>query len=398
MISSNILIIPLYDFLLFPFLRYRNVFAHLESLNLVANILDNNSEAKKQIILKKSYFLMDILLIVLGISYIVAYILGFNSNTNKVISVINFIILLLIHMHYLIIFLGYIIVSIYFIIKLAIHNFKYFKNKCYVFFFDLEANINDFFSEREPLPKINLFCYSINPILYKSYITIDKYVTKKCRCYCCNCFSCCFKDSIDLDKFFYSIKLILRIILFLGSFIIVCIIIQKKRFFDIIFFLLFFICIFSLSLRLSFPYILRNKRTFGDFFTPDVKYNKKYKLEHPGMISFIRLFNFIIIGLVSLILVYVFFKFDESKRLEKIINYTFYPSSDQIDKNNLLLPNICFSSLHNLKIYKFIPFINDAYYYDGVSHKSSFNIKGYKELFFDNKYDIEIVGKLVSSK
>lgn len=267
MISSNILIIPVYDFLLFPFLRYRNVFAHLESLNLVANILDNNKKATKKINLKKSYFLIDILLILLEISYITAYILGFSSKTNKVISIVDFIILLLIHMYYFIIFFGYIIVSIYFIIKLVRHNSKFFRNKMYVFFFDLEANINDFFSEREPLPKINLFCYSINPILYKSYITIDKYVEenkslkKKCGCYCCNCFSLkscecegceeflskkcgkcfsgCFKDSNDLDKFFYSIKLILRIFLFLGSFIIVCIIINKKRIFDIIFFFYF---------------------------------------------------------------------------------------------------------------------------------------------------------------
>jgi len=428
MISSNILIIPVYDFLLFPFLRYRNVIAHLESFNLVVNILDNNDKAKEKINLKKSKFLLDILLIILEISYIISYILGVLSLTNKAIFFIDFIILLLIHLYYLIIILGYILVSIYFIIKLIKHNSKFFKNKCYVFFFDLEANINDFFCEREPFPKINLFCYSINPILYKSYIPIDKYVKnnsllkKKCCCYCCNCFSlkyckceecekffsekfgkCYSYFGNDLDKFFYSIKLFLRIILFLGLFIIVCILIYKKSIFNIIFFLLFFICMFALSLRLSFPYILRNKRTFGEFFSPDIKYNKKYKLEHPKMISFIRLFNFIIILFVSFVLVIGFFKFNETKSLADILNYSFSPSTDQSDKKNLLLPNICFSSLHNLKIHLYMPFINDAYYYDddpGIKPNfySSFQIKGYKELFFDSKYEITVIGNLINSE
>lgn len=52
-LSSNILIIPTYEFLLFPFLRSKNVMAHLESLRIAINIIHNNNRAKDTIKFKK---------------------------------------------------------------------------------------------------------------------------------------------------------------------------------------------------------------------------------------------------------------------------------------------------------------------------------------------------------
>ena len=64
----------------------------------------------------------------------------------------------------------------------------------------------------------------------------------------------------------------------------------------------------------------------------------------------------------------------------------------KIDTKNILLPNMCYSSIHNMPLQLFMPFINDAYYYgkiksdSGKAPESSFNINEYKKLFFDDNY------------
>jgi len=61
-LCSCMLIIPTYEFLLFTFLRYKNVLAHLESIKIVINIL-HNINAERRINYKKSKIYIDILLI-----------------------------------------------------------------------------------------------------------------------------------------------------------------------------------------------------------------------------------------------------------------------------------------------------------------------------------------------
>ena len=48
------------------------------------------------------------------------------------------------------------------------------------------------------------------------------------------------------------------------------------------------------------------------------------------------------------------------------------PSNKTIDTKNLLLPNICYSSIHNMPLMLFLPFINDAYYYNNVRMGTSY--------------------------
>ena len=83
------------------------------------------------------------------------------------------------------------------------------------------------------------------------------------------------------------------------------------------------------------------------------------------------------------------------------------PSSEIIEtKNKLLLPNICYSSIHNFPLQLFLPFINDAYYYNqnhdnttyGPFYDSSLQIENYTKLFFTNDYQIKVIGNLINQK
>ena len=156
---------------------------------------------------------------------------------------------------------------------------------------------------------------------------------------------------------------------------------------------------------MSFPFFLRNKKTFGSYFSPFKKFKKNYKLKHPHMVGIIRLFTSLIISLVAVALIFIFFTFRESQSLDKIKQYTFLKNKTHINPKNILLPNICFSSIYNLPIYLYMPFINDAYYYNDDPSigepikKSSLGIYNYSNLFFDNNtYDIEVIGNMIKPK
>jgi hypothetical protein len=148
--------------------------------------------------------------------------------------------------------------------------------------------------------------------------------------------------------------------------------------------------------------MIRNQKVYF-LFSTKYKVKKEYKLEHPIIVSFLRLLSFLIIFLVSIGLLIVYIIQDETNKIEEIKYLNFDPIPDVTDKSKLK-PSICFSSVNDLYMYLYLPFINDAYYYDSNSKGnsdfySSFHIKGYKELFFDNEtYDIKPIGNLITSK
>lgn len=65
--SSTLLIIPIYELLLFPFLRYRNVLVHLESLAIVKNIIEDNDNACQELVINKNRDWVDIILVIIEI-------------------------------------------------------------------------------------------------------------------------------------------------------------------------------------------------------------------------------------------------------------------------------------------------------------------------------------------
>ena len=120
-----------------------------------------------------------------------------------------------------------------------------------------------------------------------------------------------------------------------------------------------------LSTVMNFPICCRNKKTFsiGGFFTGKVKLKPEYKMRYPSLISFIRFMCNAIITLCAIILFAIFNVFKESNSLKDLYDITLNSAKSQVDTTSFLLPNVCFSSVHHIPIYLFMPFINDAYYY-----------------------------------
>ena len=406
-LCSNILIIPTYELLLFPFLRFKNILAHLDSIKAVMMIIHGEKEI--EIEYKKSNIVLDIILIIIEILY--AFGINFGLSSEKMIrkDIIREIIFIIIYFYYLVIFFGYLIVAIYLIVKLFIEIKK---NRDYCFFMKIDEHICEIFQDKV-LPDINLLCYVINPLSKDSY-KVEPGNNNKIEandCYnciykskiCCLCHWFCCLSCCCNEKWFYTFKNIVRPLSFISSFILAMIIInnQNSEVHIYVLIIIFYLISFCLSSLLNFPYMIRNIKVFFMFSTENV-FKAKYKLSHPILISVIRLVSFLIIFIVSLFLLLFYIFKDEKNNIETIRNYEFTPIPEFLNKTKLK-PNICFSSIYNMYIYLYLPFINDAYYYDSnptvsPDFYSSFQIKGYKEMFFeDDLYDIKAVKDLINS-
>ena len=412
-LCSNILIIPTYECLLFGFLRIKNVLAHLESLKITMNIIHYKNYKNVEIDYNKSNIITDLVLIFIEIAYAVGFFSGFSSETIYIKDIVRVIIFFLIYFYYLIIFFGYFFISLDLKFHLIFQMIKERKDCNFLsnIFLHNDEYINDFFKERAPLPKINLISYIVNPLLDNSYSDIlniqDQNDNKDCfnllyRCICCKFCSCC--EGCCCKNWFYTFKIIVRFIAFFISLILSLLISSKQNPEKYVYFIIFFFYLFSyfLSSFLNFPYLIRNQKVYF-LFSTKYKFKKEYNLEHPIIVSFIRLVSFLIIFFVSIGLLIVYIVQDETNKIDTIKNLKFDPIPDIKDKSKLK-PSICFSSVNDLYMYLYLPFINDAYYYDSNPKESedfysSFHIKGYKELFFDKEtYDIKPIGNLITSK
>ena len=405
---SNVLVIPTYDFLLFPFLNYKNPLYHLESFSRIVNIIEHKLEKEDKIDLEgdnKNVKWLNIIFIFIEVIYIIGFALNILSITNVLEDFIKVVILFLIYLYYMLIFLGYIIISFYLIVKFL--TFSYSKNNGFIKGFkDIISNpffYDSFFGEKNennpnnkilaPLPKINLLSYVVHPILKNSYDITE--ITEEDK-----------KKFSKVGKQIYWIvfKNYIRVFLFFTIYILVFIFV-KNDVLSYIIFIVFFFLLISLSTILNFPVLFRNKKTFGYYFSGKIKYKKEYKMIHSKMVSFIRFICKFIVIIASIILIFAFLLMNDSNKLDDIINKSEYlkPQNSTVDRHTLLLPSICFSSIHNIPIYLYLPFINDAYYYKKPSEsempffESSLQIKKYRELFFDSTYEIEVKNDLIKS-
>jgi lipase ATG15 len=388
--ASNVLVIPTYEFLLLPYLHYTNPFYHLQSFRRVINIIEKELDKEDEEVENENenYLAVNIFLILVEIFYFSSYLLALASLTTKFKDYVKIVILFFIYIYYIMIFLGYMIISVYLIYKFVRYAIAY--NKTFtlfiknVFNFDIFFGDNDKYKERNigPLPKINLLSYVFHPLLTKAY-NIDesnKHIINK-------------KNHQD---YYIYLKNCIRIALFFFSMILAVIMMDKKGIIYFINFFIFFFLLLSVSSVLNFPVCFRNQKTFGYFFSGKIKYKPEYKMRHPRMISFVRLVCNVIITMVALLLFFSFFFFKDSDDLPiiKRINNELQPKNQTIDMNSLLLPSICFSYVQNIPLYLYMPFINDAYYY---KNDSSFNIENYRRLFFDESYNIEVMGNLINN-
>ena len=417
--TSDILVIPSFEFFSFPFLYYRNPFAHFQSFYYIFEDKEFNIEEKVR---KNNNYTNGILLFV-EVLYALGYCLGLGSITVKVKDYIKIIVLVLIYLYYLIIFFNYILISFFFIYKSFADSKKRYdeeiikaknpnpqnkenneikqndivKNsqdqnnqnvnhkKCYSCgecweiikgAFDFEK----FFENRKPIPEINLFSYVVEPLLLKNYElkNMDK------------------KDT-SFEEVFLVIKNFIKIPLLLFSLVLAIILTVKgsKDIPSIICFCIVFLIMSAVSIVVHFQFCFRNKKTFGYFWSPKITFKKK--LKNPKLVSTIRFICFSITLITSSVLFISFFLVSESDDIEDFPEFS--PSDKTINKS-LLLPNICTSYVHGIPIYLYLPFINDAYYYNDNPKNapyffSSLRIPKYRKLFFDDSYEITIKGNLI---
>ena len=355
---SNVLVIPTYEFLSFNFLKYKNPLIHLSTFSYINN---RDKQFNSKTIKEKSYVYINIFLIAIGLFYIIGFFCGLFSNMILIKHLAEFLILTFVYIYYLIIFFCYILISIYTIYKNPL-NFK-----------------------PKVLPDINLLSYSLNPIYYDNY-------EKNCE----------EKQETQSKEKFWDIRNFIRIGLnAIFALIVIFINIKtitynkknnkKISFLDVLSLIinvLFTGSIFSLSIVLNFPFCFKNQ------IDSKLSLKKEAKPKHPFMLPIIRIICFILSTFISSILVIAFFLMEEQNG-DYIDLDVFSNIPKKKMKSNSLLPNICNSFIYNIPIYLYIPFMNDAYYYNESNRFSSFKIPNYRKIFFDKEYVIEVKGNII---
>lgn len=144
--TSNILVIPTFEFFSFPFLNYNDPLSHIYTFKFFFEneTSDENIEFKSDEIISKNNNYINIIFIIIEVLYSLSYIMGLLSITTIFQDVVEIIILTCVYIYYLIIFFGYFIISIYAIFK------------CYKF-------------KKKIVPDINLLSYSFNPNYDENY-------------------------------------------------------------------------------------------------------------------------------------------------------------------------------------------------------------------------------------
>ena len=373
--SSNILVIPTFEFLSFPFLLIKNPFSHFISF-----IYINRGKEFKENKIKDKDFIINIILICFQILYFISLICGYFLNVIIFKDIVKMTILILVYLYYLTIVLLYFFTSFFLFIK----NIKeiYWRKAIDLYYKNIQ------------IPDENLMSYLINPFLLKFYKKDNSPFQDK---------------SYHFEDFVYDCGLIVKLLLIIFSIVAFAFILKEILGFSvfILSFLLFFFIMTILSIGLNFPFCYRNRKTFGtfscenNFFFTRIEYI--YRPLHPHIISITRFICDFIILLVAVALLYIHFFHDDN---DDIIFSRLHPTYQKIDTKKLLLPNICYSSVHNIPLPLYLPFINDAYYYNNIKYvdeknytekkNSSFQIDNYKKLFFnDDDYTIEIFGNLI---
>jgi hypothetical protein len=467
---SSILVIPTFEFLTFPYLKYPNSLSHLISF---IYIYREKPFDHKEIIHEnqKTTFVLNIIFYVIEVLYVIGYLLSFLTKFIILKDLIKCVLLILAYLNYFAVFMNYVIVSFYLIIKIlsskpkeriiinttengvlkkvepaqniGLNNYnkiefekeigddnykltiekkkgkeiqdeykvmieKYIKKDITDFSwkgFNLAIllKINNYFKDKPKLPDINLVSYIIEPYLFRNYVD---------------------KDDKELDKFedyycedvCFNLGIIFKFILFIVIFIITLV----YGFFTInweslIYLILLSFCILVISLAFNFPFCYRNRKTFGAYIwnpkyklyaekkrfdRTDKKRKLKYRPRNPNLLAISRFICDSLMLLVSIALVGIFYKLKDDDNKEDFNDVN--PNGEVENIKKLLLPNICLSSVHNMPIHLLLPFINDAYYYREIFDEvgphaySSLQRKNYRRLFYDEDYDIHVLGNLIN--
>ena len=402
--SANILVIPTYEFLSFPFLTYKNPLCHLQSFYYIfqGKPCDIKKLLKENTTITKSF---NILIFIIQILYTIGLLAGFASSSFNIREYIKFLILIILYFYYLTIIWCYFLASLYFFFKIMITPIK---GKCKYsrMFID---KMNAYFENKPAIPKINLMSYLINPFLKNNYDFSEVDEKKE-------------NENWYFEDCLFSIKVLIKLTNFIVSIISFYYIFSYVQDFNttsIVIFIIIFIILSIISIFFTFPFCYRNIKTHGIFYKTEKNIRKcnfcnprvKYKapISHPIIVAFARIICDVVIIIVSVALLGIFYIHQDNDNITDKIN-EITPISEIYENKNKLLPNICSSSIHDFPLSLFLPFINDAYYYNndhydpnnnetyGPFIDSSLQIEGYKQLFFSNDYDIVVLGNLIKEK
>ena len=392
--TSNILIIPTFECFSFPFLFYKQPFAHIISFVTTFKEQKYNIEDAKKNYNKYT----TIFLIVVEIFYAVGLFYAYLKSDVNIKDIVKMVILVLVYVYYLIIILSYFTFSLY-IIYIIIIDWREEKS--------IRKIINSNFKGKE-ISNLNLFSNIINPFIVENYIDKDKNKLKD--------------DGEEEKKPYFEngcfeVMTYSKILTFIFS--LVCFFVFAinllSYWLDHVFFFLFYLIITILTLTLNFPLCYRNRKTYGtfgsccccekgnNFIISDISY--KNKSNHPNLVSFSKLLSNVILLAAAIVFVYKYHFTQETSIQNSMFFKGIVPSKETIDTKTILMPNICYSSIHSMPLALFLPFINDAYYYGNIKseenekkYKSSFEIEEYMKLFFDEDYEINVRGNLVNKK
>ena len=390
--TSNLLLIPTYEFFSFPFLLYKQPFAHIISFIYTRkgeeysskNIEEHNVCTK----ITFGFFIFVELLYLVGLLCIYFFEIVILKDCIKMG------ILILIYTYYTIIFLSYFFYSFYLFFFIICCKFREKKGR-------FRNILIEYFKDKK-ISDLNLYSNIINPILSKNYVDQNNKPKDEEEH---NCGECNFEyDCYEVISYFKLITLLLSIICLIFLFAN-----QKNEWYDFLSFTFLYVMMAITSITLTFPFCYRNRSTFGlfgccgdnNFIVSKYSFNKK-KIRNSQVVSFSRcLINFVIL-LVAVGLPFIFILNIQTGKKNYEFFTTIKPGLGLINTDQKqLLPNVCYSSIHGIQMSLFLPFINDAYYYDNIFSnqsqpkvRSSLEIKQYADLFFDENFEIDIIGNL----
>ena len=114
-LTSNVLVIPTFEFFCFPFLKYNDPLSHFYTFTYIIENESNpeNNEFKSEEKTSKNNQCVNVIMILIEGLYSLSYILGLFSIGDIVKQIIESAILLIIYIYYLVIFFRYVLISIY---------------------------------------------------------------------------------------------------------------------------------------------------------------------------------------------------------------------------------------------------------------------------------------------
>ena len=366
--ASKLIIIPTYEFLNFSFLRYYNPFCHLNSFRYLVNGI-KYKEIENEKINNKYILRINQILGVCGGMFSLLFILAFVFKSwIEIKDYVEFLFLIFIFIYYISIIFCYFIFFIYY----------YFKNNFWCFIKNKSFK-NQTINESDNYPNINLIFYNINPYLEKNYKKENNSSENEC-------FS---SSASKYENLIYSLRKIWKLLVLILSIVATIYFFFYNRNFYIYFFFLNIIII-ALSLSISFPFCFANKKLCQ---------KGKYKKEVNNLSLFIsRVISFIIF-VICFAAFYIISLLKEHENDYDIYSKIQNINTTSIKKveyhRNKTMHSFCFASIHNIPIYLFIPFINDAYYSE--KNNTTLNYENYTKLFYNDDYEIETIGNLINN-